>query len=441
MRRGESQAFVRRVAAEPRVQRTALAERLRAGGEPDEIRLLGERAADDPADLVEVLLVEAAHRAGGGAHPDAGRDGRRALVEGHGVAVRGDPDLGKPVFRVLARPLGLAQVELEEMRVGTAGEHVEAARLELVGERVRVRADLRLVLAEGGCGRDPEARRLRCDHVLHRPALHAREDRAVERLRMLLAAEDQAGARAGERLVRRRADEVAVRHRVGMQAGGDEPGEVGHVAEQHCVHLVGDLTEAVGLDGSWVRRAAADDHPRPVLPGELEDLVVVDEVRLARHAVVDERVQAPGEVDLQPVGQMAAVVEPQREHGVAGLQHRGVDRHVRLRAGVRLHVRVLGAEQLLRAVDRELLDLVDDLAPAVVALSRVTLRVLVRRHARDRLEDARPGEVLRGDQLDLAALPFELAADQLGDLGIDLREPGTAQLLQGLLGDRHRRKS
>ena len=36
---------------------------------------------------------------------------------------------------------------------------------------------------------------------------------------------------------------------------------------------------------------------------------------------------------------------------------------------VRLHVRVLGAEELLGARDRELLDLVDDLAAAVVALA------------------------------------------------------------------------
>jgi hypothetical protein len=53
---------------------------------------------------------------------------------------------------------------------------------------------------------------------------------------------------------------------------------------------------------------------------------------------------------------------------------------------VRLHVRVLRAEELLRTVDRELLDLVDDLAPAVVALARIALRVLVRRHGADALE-------------------------------------------------------
>jgi hypothetical protein len=56
---------------------------------------------------------------------------------------------------------------------------------------------------------------------------------------------------------------------------------------------------------------------------------------------------------------------------------------------VRLHVRVLGAEELLRAVDRELLDLVDDLAAAVVALAGIALGVLVRRHGADGLEHRR----------------------------------------------------
>ena len=118
------------------------------------------------------------------------------------------------------------------------------------------------------------------------------------------------------------------------------------------------------------------------------------------------------------------MVEREPEHAVARLEHGEVDGHVRLRAGVRLHVRVLGAEELRRAVARELLDLVDDLAAAVVALARVALGVLVRRHRADRLEHARPGEVLGGDQLDLAALAVELAAEQLGDLGVDLGEPG-----------------
>ena len=208
---------------------------------------------------------------------------------------------------------------------------------------------------------------------------------------------------------------------------------MGHVAEQQRIDLVGDLAEAVGLDRAGVGGAAADDQPRPVLLCEREDLVVVDEVRLAADPVVGDRVQAAGEVDLEPVGEVAAVVEAQREDRVPGLEHGHVHGHVRLRARVRLDVRVLRAEQLLRAVDRELLDLVHHLAAAVVPLARIPLRVLVRRNARDRLEHARPGEVLRCDQLDLAALTLELPADQLRDLGIDVDEHGAPEVLQGLL--------
>ena len=120
-----------------------------------------------------------------------------------------------------------------------------------------------------------------------------------------------------------------------------------------------------------------------------------------------------------------------------GCERRHVDGHVGLRARVRLDVRVLGAEQLLRAVDRRLLDLVDDLAAAVVAPARIALGVLVRRHRADRLEDRRPGEVLGGDQLDLVALPLELAAEQLGDRRVDLVEAGGLEVLERLLRDRH----
>ena len=69
----------------------------------------------------------------------------------------------------------------------------------------------------------------------------------------------------GQRLVRRRGDEVAVLDRVRVQAGGDEAGEVRHVAEQERADLVGDLAELVGLDRARIRRAAADDQLRPHL--------------------------------------------------------------------------------------------------------------------------------------------------------------------------------
>ncbi len=107
---------------------------------------------------------------------------------------------------------------------------------------------------------------------------------------------------------------------------------------------------------------------------------------------------------------------------VAGLQQRVVDGRVGLRAGVRLDVGVLGAEQRLRAVDRELLDHVDVLAAAVVALARVALGVLVGEHAALALQDRLRHEVLRGDHLQRALLAVELEVEGLGDLGVDVGE-------------------
>ena len=290
-----------------------------------------------------------------------------------------------------------------------------------------------LVLGERGGHGDLEARRLRGDRVLERTALHSREDGTVDRASVLFAAEDEAGARPGERLVGRRGDEVAVLDGVRMQPRCDETREVRHVTEQQRADLVGDLAKPVGLDRARIGRAAADDQLRAAFLRLLEHLRVVDGHRLARHAVVGDRVEAAAEVDLQPVREVAAVVEPEREDLVAGLENCGVHRHVRLRAGVRLDVCVLGAEQLLRTIDRKLLDLVDDLAAAVVALAGVALGVLVRRHRPHGLEHRRPREVLGGDQLDLAALPLELLPEQRCDIRIDLVEARCDEIVEGLL--------
>ena len=222
-----------------------------------------------------------------------------------------------------------------------------------------------------------------------------------------------------------------------MQAGRDEPREVRHVAPEERADLVGDLAELPRLDRARIGGAAAQDHLRAVLLRERQHLVVVDEARLPRDAVVDDRVEPPREVDLEPVGQVAAVVEPERQHRVARLHQPEIHRHVRLRARMGLDVCVLGLEEILGPVDRELLDLVDDLAAAVVPLARVPLGVLVRRHRADRLEDRRPREVLRRDQLDLAALPLELVAEERRDVRIDLGKARGAQFGEGMGGVDH----
>ena len=114
--------------------------------------------------------------------------------------------------------------------------------------------------------------------------------------------------------------------------------------------------------------------------------------------------QLAGEIDLGAVREMAAVIEAHAEDRVARLDQREVRRGVGLRARVRLHVGVVGAEQFLGAIDGELLGDVDELAAAVVALARIAFGVLVGEHRALRFEHARAGVVLRGDQLDVIFL-------------------------------------
>ena len=99
------------------------------------------------------------------------------------------------------------------------------------------------------------------------------------------------------------------------------------------------------------------------------------------------------------------------QHLVARLEEGEIDRHVRAAAGVRLHIGMLGAEQLLGPVNGQLLDHIHVLAAAVPALLRIALGVLVGQHRALRLHDGGAGEILAGDQLDILLLAQALALD------------------------------
>ena len=197
----------------------------------------------------------------------------------------------------------------------------------------------------------------------------------------------------------------------------DEAREVRHVDEQERAGRVGDLTEAREIEDPRVRRRAGDDEPRMVLVREALELVVVEQLVLFADRVGDEVVELAREVHRRSVREVATLVEREPQHGVAGLQDRGVRGHVGLRARVRLHVRVRGSEQRLRALDRERFRDVDPLAAAVVTPPGIALGVLVGEDAADGLHHGGAGVVLRRDELDLLDLPASLAFDG----GIDLR--------------------
>jgi hypothetical protein len=75
---------------------------------------------------------------------------------------------------------------------------------------------------------------------------------------------------------------------------------------------------------------------------------------------------------------------------------------------MRLHVDVLRSEDLLGTFDGEGFDGIDMLAAAIVTLAGVSLRVLVGHDAALCSQDRATGEVFRGDQQQVVALPLAL---------------------------------
>ena len=217
-------------------------------------------------------------------------------------------------------------------------------------------------------------------------------------------------------------DDVGVRHRARVQAGGDEAGEVRHVGPEQGADLVGDRAERGEVEVARVGGPAGDDDLRLFGDGLLAQLVHVDPEVVFLDLVGGDVVELAGEVQLHAVGEVAAVGQGQAQDLVAGGDHGGERGGVGLRAGVRLDVGVFGAEQVLDPVDRQLLGDVDVFAAAVVAAARVALGVLVGQDGALGFHDGARGEVLGGDHFQGAALAAEFLVQDGGDLGIEFSQ-------------------
>ena len=108
---------------------------------------------------------------------------------------------------------------------------------------------------------------------------------------------------------------------------------------------------------------------------------------------------------------MARTVSPGLEQGL-------VHGEVGVGAGMGLDVGVLGTEERLGPVPGQVLHLVDDLVPAVVAASGVSLGVLVGQDRARRRQHRRGREVLRRDELQGRRLAIDLVPEQGQDLRV-----------------------
>lgn len=128
---------------------------------------------------------------------------------------------------------------------------------------------------------------------------------------------------------------------------------------------------------------------------------------------------------------MPALVEAHAQDRVARLDEGGVCGEIRVGAAMGLHVGKFAAEQGAGAFTGQVLDHIDLLAPAVVAMRRIALGIFVGEHAAHGLEHGGAREVLGRDQLDGAALTRELSRQGLGDGGVGISQVRHEGLVHG----------
>lgn len=194
---------------------------------------------------------------------------------------------------------------------------------------------------------------------------------------------------------------------------------MGHVNHEVRADGLGHLGDALEVDAQRKRGGAGDDQLGLLLLCQRFEGIVVD-VFLRVQAVADDVEPLAAHVERHAVRQVAAFGQAHAHDGVARLEHGEEHALVGLRAGVRLHVGGLGAEQLLHAVDGELLDHVHVFAATVVALAGIALGILVGQLRALGGHHGRRGVVLGGDQLDVVFLALVFLLDGGEDFWVDL---------------------
>ena len=298
------------------------------------------------------------------------------------------------------------------MGIRAAGDHGEIALDQPGRQRLRIGDDGLAIDLEFRGERFLEGRRLARDLVHQRPALGAREHGRIDLLRQIrIVGQDHAAAAAAQGLVGRGRGYMGIRHRARMHARRHQPGEMRHIHHERGADAVGDLAETGEIEEARIGRPTGDDELRPVLVGEFSDPVVVDQVVVLAHAVLDRVEPFAGERRRRAVGEMTAGRQRQAEDRVAGFEQRHHDGRVRLRPRMGLDIGEAAAEQLLGPLDRQTLGNIDMIAAGIVAAGRIAFGIFVGEHRTLGLQHGAGDDILGSDQFDLLLLAAQFGPD------------------------------
>ena len=193
-----------------------------------------------------------------------------------------------------------------------------------------------------------------------------------------------------------------------MRPTRHQPSDVSHIHKQIGTHTLRDFAHSLKINHPRISRGPRRDHLRPLPQRYLSQLIVIDPLILSTHSILTKLVEPARKIRRITMRQMASMRQIHPQYLVTRLQHTEINRRIRLRARVRLHVGELRPKQLTGPVDRELLHLVHFLTATIPALPRVALCVFIGQTRSLRRHHRTTREVFRRNQLDMRLLPPRL---------------------------------
>ena len=144
------------------------------------------------------------------------------------------------------------------------------------------------VAFEFGLLRFAKGHRLGRNHMHQRSPLNARENRRVELFRQsLIIGQDHPAAWSAQRFMCRRCGHMTMRKRRRIFPRRNQPRKMGHIAQNIGPHFIRDRPDCRKINNARNGRAARDDQLGFMFTGKAADLVIIDQIVLLAHAVLD----------------------------------------------------------------------------------------------------------------------------------------------------------
>ena len=274
----------------------------------------------------------------------------------------------------------------------TCHEH-KAALLQLLRQDSGIGHHLLSIGAKSWLERLAKGHCLGGNRMHMRPTLDTRKDCPIDQRRNILECfgwalewvahhsltNDQPTTRPTQRLVcRRRHNMKAIIEGVLRHSTSNQPRDMRHIGHEQSANLVANRRKACKIQLARIGTKARQDDLRLMFLRHPLQLIVVNlTCSHILHLVTDEIILAGTMRHGRTMRQVATMTQIHREDGIAWLAPCKIHCFIRLSATVRLDISMVSPEELLGAVNRQLLYLVGILLPPIIAPARVTLAIFI----------------------------------------------------------------